>query len=463
MKITLISPQKAIKDGHREHWDGNFISFLLGEKQYSSAYLSLPTLASLTPKGIEVTITDENIEKINFDENVDLVGITTPTFLALRAYKIADQFRKKGVTVVLGGIHPTMMPQEALQHADSLVLGEAEDVWGQLITDFRKKRLKKIYTSSKKPDLDNQPIPRWNLLKNSYYRFHTLQTSRGCPYNCEFCSVKAFLGRRYRCKSVKRVLQEVKALLKIQKKGIFFVDDNFIGNKKRAKMILKELIPYSLTYYIQASIDMAKDKELLEILRDSGCRNVFIGFESISQRTIKKMNKTYSNQTKEYLRDIKTIQSYGIAIQGSFIFGYDSDGVTIFKKTVDFINEAELESAVFHILTPFPGTDVFKRLDKGKRILSKNWDIYDATHVCFRPKRMSVDKLENGYTWVSQQVYSYESIFKRLKALWKLWNDTKVRHWDRISPIITNLSGNDRAYALKLASDPSSFKNKYNK
>jgi len=460
MKIELIAPRKKVINNHREHWDGGFISFLLGKKQYSSAYLALPTLASLTPKQIEINITDENIEDINFDKNVDLVGITTPTFLALRAYEIADKFRKRGVTVVLGGIHPTMMPEEALQHADAIIVGEAEYVWGQLIKDFENKKLKKRYVASKRPELDEQPIPRWDLLKNSYYRFHTLQTSRGCPYDCEFCSVKAFLGKRYRCKSVGRVLQEVKTLINIEKKGIFFVDDNFIGNKRRAKEILRSLIPYKLVYYIQASLDIAQDDELLEILRDSGCRNVFIGFESISDKAITQMNKTSPNKTKDYFKNIKKIQSYGIAIQGSFIFGHDSDCIAVFKKTVDFINRAELESTVFHVLTPFPGTGVFKRLEKEERIISNNWNLYDATHVCFKPKQMSIDELENGYRWVYQQVYSYESIFKRLRGVWELWNETEVRNWDRISPIISNLSGNDRAYTLELGSEPETFRNK---
>lgn len=450
MRLKLISPKKVSIDNHREQWDGDFTSFVSGIKKYTSAYLALPSLAALNPSDVEVVITDENIEEIDFDEKVDLVGITVPTFLAFRAYEIADEFRKRGVKVVLGGIHPSMLPQEAIWHADAVVIGEAENVWSGLINDFKQGCLKQFYEFPERPCLDNLPLPRWDLLKNDKYKFHVLQTTRGCPYDCEFCTVKSFLGKKYRCKSIENVIKEITTLLGIERKKIFFVDDNFAADRARAKEILKKIIPFKIVYYIQATINIAEDEELLELLAESGCQNVFIGFESIFSESIKQMNKNQTNNADYYLQNIEKIQSFGIAILGSFIFGYDFDDESVFEKTVNFINQSNLESVVFHILTPFPGTRLFQRLKNENRILNTDWSKYDATFVCFKPKLLSPETLQNGFIWANQQVYSYEQIFKRLKAIWQLWNKKQVRLQDRISPIISNLSGNDKAYSYPI-------------
>jgi len=452
LKLKLISPKKPAIENHREHWDGRFTSFLFGVKKYTSTYLALPTLAGLTPSDVETEIIDENIEDINFEDNTDLVGITAPTFLATRAYEIADEFRKIGVRVILGGIHPSILPDEAIQHADSVVIGEAENVWADVINDCKTGKLKKFYSSQGKSDLENQPIPRWDLLKNNFYSYHVLQTSRGCPYDCEFCSVKSFLGNKYRYKSVDKVIKEVETLLNIEKKGFFFVDDNFIANKKRTKEILKRLLPYKIYYYCQATTNIAEDDELLELLAKSGCRNVFLGFESISKVAIENMNKSFSNNIDDYAKNIEKIQSYGIGILGSFIFGNDTDNESVFENTAKFINQTNIESVVFHILTPFPGTKLYNRLEQENRILHRNWEKYDATFVCFKPKLMSPDILQNGYIRAYKEVYSYENAFKRVKGLLELWNKNNVRLWDRISPIVINLSGNDRASTYRLPS-----------
>ncbi|MCK4423078.1 MAG: B12-binding domain-containing radical SAM protein [Candidatus Omnitrophica bacterium] len=460
MKITLLSPRKPVIDGHRENWDAEFISFMLGKKIYNCAYLALPTIAALTPPDVEIKIVDENIEDIDFDMDTDLVGITTPTFLAPRAYEIAEEFRKRDVTVVLGGIHPSMLPDEAITHADVLVTGEAEGVWGELINDYKKGRLKQFYQCLEKPDLSELPIPRWDLLKNDLYNIHSLQTTRGCPYDCEFCSVKAFLGNKYRCKPIDKIIEEVKTLIGLSRKRIFFTDDNFIGNKKRAKELLKVLGSFKISYYIQASLDLAKDEELLKLLAQTGCNGIFIGFESVSETAIKQMNKAFSNKVPDYLESVRKIQSYGMGIQSSFIFGYDSDDISIFKKTVDFIQSAGLEMATFHILTPFPGTKLYERLNNEGRILHRDWGKYDGSYVCYKPTLMSAEALQNGMIWAKQKVYSYENIFERLKGIWTLWNQHSVRFEDRISPIIRNLSCNDRAYSYAPAVDPYEFEDK---
>jgi radical SAM superfamily enzyme YgiQ (UPF0313 family) len=460
MKLELISPKNSPTENGRELWDGKFYSLLYGVNKYSSAFLALPTIAALTPEDVEVNITDENVEEINFDKDVDLVGVTCNTWLAPRAYEIANEFRKRGVTVVLGGIHPSMLPYEAIQHADAVVIGEAENVWRNLVEDFRKNKLRPFYKSSELPKLENLPIPRWDLLKNKRYFYHTIQTTRGCPYDCEFCTVKAMSGGRYRYKPVKDTIKEIETLLDIEKKLIFFVDDNFIGDKKHAKELLRELVTFKIVYFAQVSLNLARDDELLSLLAESGCRKVVIGFESLVSDNLKQMGKDKSYKVEEYAEDIMKIQSFGIEIQGFFIFGYDFDDESVFEKTVNFIKCTNLALPNLSVLTPLPGTRLFRRFDREGRLLYNDWRKYDGRQVCFKPKLMSPEALQNGYNWAMQQVSSYESIFKRLRGVWDLWNKNNVRLQDRISPIIVNLSLNDVVRSLPEATHPENFTEK---
>jgi len=458
MKLELISPKNSSTGDERELWDGKFYSLLYGVNKYTSAFLALPTIAALTPEDVEVSIIDENVEEIDFDKHIDLVGVTCSTWLAPRAYEIADEFRQREVTVVLGGIHPSMLPDEAIEHADVVVIGEAENVWRNLIEDFREDRLQPFYKSSELPELGNLPIPRWDLLKNKRYFYHTIQTTRGCPYDCEFCTVKAMFGGKYRYKPVKDTIKEVETLLNIEKKLFFFVDDNFIGNRKHTKELLRELISLKIVYFAQVSLNLAKDGELLSLLAESGCRKVIIGFESLVDANLRQMGKDNSYKAEQYAEDIMNIQSFGIEIQGSFMFGYDFDDETVFEKTVDFINESNLSAVTLNVLTPFPGTRLFRRFDKQGRLLYNDWRKYDGRQVCFKPKLISPEALQNGYNWTMQQVNSYESIFKRLRGVWSLWNKNNVRLQDRISPIIVNLVINDVASALPGATHPEDFR-----
>jgi len=458
MKLELISPKNNPNENGRELWDGKFYSLLYGVNKYTTAFLAMPTIAALTPEDIEVSITDENIERIDFDKQVDLVGVTCSTWLAPRAYEIADEFRRRGITIVLGGIHPSMLPDEAIQHANAVVIGEAENVWRNLVEDFRENRLQPFYKSSELPELENLPVPRWDLLKNDRYLYHTIQTTRGCPYDCEFCTVKAMSGVKYRYKPVKDTIKEVERLLDIEKKLIFFVDDNFIGDKKHAKELLQELIPLKIVYFAEVSINLARDGELLSVLAESGCRKVVIGFESLVSDNLKQMGKDKSYKVEQYAEDIMKIQSFGIEIQGFFIFGYDFDDETVFEKTVDFIKCTNLVLPNLSVLTPFPGTRLFRRFDREGRLLYNDWRKYDGRQVCFKPRLMSPEALQNGYNWAMQQVSSYESIFKRLRGVWDLWNKNNVRLQDRISPIIVNLALNDVVRSLPEAIHPEHFR-----
>ncbi len=461
MKLNLIAPKR--NSNEKDYWDTKFSSLLFGLKEHACIFLSLPTIAALTPDDMEIKITDENIEEIDFEESIDIVGITCHTSLAPRTYEIADEFRKRGVTVVLGGVHVSVLPYEAIKHADAVVIGEAENVWSKLIHDFKQGCLKRFYQSAEKPCLDNQPMPRYDLIKNDNYVFHIIQTTRGCPYNCEFCSVKVMYGNRYRYKPVEKVIKEIETLLSIQNKLIFFTDDNFGVSKERTKKLLKELIPLNISYNVQISLDVAEDEELLELFAQSRCRKFLIGFESLSEDNLRQMHKAKCNKVEDYAKHIEKIQAYGIEVHGSFIFGYDSDNETVFENTVNFINETNISSPILNILTPLPGTSLFKRFRNENRILHTDWSKYDTSYVCFVPKRMSPEALLNGSIWARQQIYSYEAIFKRLRYLWNLWNKNNLRLWDRITPMIGSLQSNDVAYSYPQAIHPDEFNKLNNK
>ena len=416
MKIRLIFP----KGQSHNFWDLRFSAKLSGKK-YSGIPLSLPTLAGLTPKDIEVEIIDENIEPIDFNDKVDLVGISFFTAFANRAYEIADEFKKKGVKVVLGGIHASFLPQEALRHADSVIIGEAEGVWDHLLDDFENNKLQPLYYCKDEIDISNSPIPRWDLVNLDYYNFFSIQATRGCPFDCEFCSVKSFFGKKFRFKPIDNVIKEVRYLQNLNKKtGIVFADDNILISKQYTKELIKALINLGVKHWwCQSSIDIADHEDILELMAESGCTQIFIGLESVSQESLNSMNKGKSNKVNNYLSAINKIHSYGISVFGSFILGSDGDSEDIFKKTVEFINEANIAFALVGILVPFPGTRLFDRLKKENRLLHEDWTKYNGETVCFKPKLMSTKTLQDGHKWVLEKLYSYESLSKRLDNLWK--------------------------------------------
>jgi len=398
MRLFIIAPK----------WPDNS---LWGQIVFRFPYLSLTSLAALTGEDWDVTIVDENVCALDYEDLPDLVAISIMTPLAPRGYAIADTYRSKGVTVVLGGIHPTMMPDEAGRHADAIVQGEAETSWPQVLDDFTNKTLKPLYRPDGFCSLDGLPIPRRELLQRKAYFFtNTIQTTRGCPFNCEFCSVTSFYGRTYRMRTVQDIVAELD-----QTGGgfTFFVDDNIVGKPVFAKKLFRALIPLKLKWFSQASLNIVKDAELLDLAQKSGCKGLFIGFESLSQDSLQAMGKSV-NQVSEYRQAIKAIHDHGIGIQGSFIFGTDQDDATIFSDVLRFIEKTGLEAALFSILTPFPGTRIHATLMHANRILNTDWEKYDMNHVVFKPKKITPQKLQEGFNWSYKRLYGYPSIIKRL-------------------------------------------------
>ena len=409
MKILLISPEnkKSIYAYTKED-----------VKAFWFPKLGLPTIAANTPPDVEVRIVDECVEDIDFNVDVDLVGISVMTYLAPRAYEIAAKFRARGVKVVLGGIHVSMCPEEAKEHADSIVVGESEKTWPILVEDFRRGELKSLYEEKDLPKLENLPIPRRELFKpNSYWTTNCVQTSRGCPFACDFCTVTIFGGNQFRLRPIEQVIEEVKRL----KKGfVVFVDDNIAGNKAYAKQLFKALIPLKINWGSQASLTMARDPELLDLAAKSGCTALFIGVESISEENLAAANKRF-NKVDKYKEEFRRFHDYGILIQTGMIFGFDHDDESAFERTVEFLEENNIELAMFNILTPLPGTNLYKRMDAEGRIIDRDWSHYDGRHVVFKPKLMTPETLQEGFLWAYHKFFSYPSIIKRIvPSLWKL-------------------------------------------
>lgn len=387
-------------------------------KIFSKVYMSqltLPVLAGLIPSDAEVSITDENVQAIDFEKPIDLVCITTLTPSAPRAYQIADEFKKRGVTVVLGGVHATLLPGEASAHADAVVVGEAEKILPRLLEDFKKGKLQSIYQSQEKPDLRNLPRPRRELMnEKAYVNIPKVETSRGCPFNCSFCSTTIFFGDKIRYRPVKEVVQELEEM---GQKFVFFTDNNIVGNPKYAKELFKALIPLKMKWISQGSLNLASDLDLLKLAAKSGCVGMLIGFESLAEKAIEAIGKKV-NKVIEYAEAVKRIHSHGIGIIGCFVFGFDEEDRNVFKRTLDFIKKFNIEVPQLTLLTPYPGTALRKQLEEAGRILHDKWEKYDVLHVVFRPKLMTAEELRTGYQNVSKKTYSYWAIFWRtLKAV----------------------------------------------
>jgi radical SAM superfamily enzyme YgiQ (UPF0313 family) len=371
--------------------------------------LLLPLLAGLTPDSVEVQLVDENIEPVDTNAQTDWVAITCMTASAPRAYAIASAFRARGIPVVMGGIHPTVMPDEAAAHVDAVIIGEAEPVWKDVIADLEAGRLRPRYQYDGYCDLVGLPRPRRELLQvHRYLTTNVVQTARGCPNACAFCTVSAVAGRKYRFRPVAEVVEEVRPL----GGWVGFVDDNITGHATRAKELFEALIPLKIRWVGQADLNLAKDPELMSLAARSGCHALFMGLESLSQENLRATHKM-PNVGTDMSAAIKTIHRAGLDIIGSFVLGLDGDTADTFRRTAAFAERHKLAAAQFSVLTPFPGTVMREQLEQEGRILDDDWSHYTMSHVVFRPKHMTDAELHRGQRYVYDRFYSIPSILKR--------------------------------------------------
>ncbi len=382
--------------------------------------LAFPILAALSPPDVKISMTDDLLTPIDLEKGlkeVDLVGITVSSKTAFRSYQIADAYRKKGIPVVLGGIHPTALPEEAKNHADSVVIGEAEEIWPLLLEDLRANHLKPFYRQEGYTDLSKIPKPRRGILpKKGYLPLDVVQVTRGCPFRCEFCTVRKFFGETYRFRSISDVVEEVRSL---PHHWMMFNDDNIIGNPTYSRELLTALTPLKKKWFGQVSLSGLKEIEDIQRLAKSGCNSLFIGFESLSKKNLTQSQK-FQNDPSVYRQIIHDLHRYGIAICGSFIFGFDEDDPSVFEETVSFAIQTKLFSALFMILTPYPETTLYKRMKEEGRLIQDQWWLLEKPEdfsPYFLPMKMSPADLREGWKRAWKLFYSYPSMWKRF-------------HWD---------------------------------
>ncbi|MBC7128632.1 MAG: B12-binding domain-containing radical SAM protein [Thermoplasmatales archaeon] len=402
MKILLVFPK--IEHGVTTYRDRKSPF----AKLFGNPSLSLAQVAACSD-GHEIRIVDENFEEIDFDEKWDIVGINSLTMTAPRAYSIADEFRKKGIKVVLGGYHPTAMPEEAKEHADAVVIGEAEEVWNDLLNDAEQENLKPFYYGPH-VDASKIPVPRRDLMKNKPLT-EGIQTTRGCPNACDFCATSVFLGRKLRSRPIEAVVKEMK---EIKNKVLIFRDPSLTINPSYSIELFKAIKPLKKKWIANGNINLlGKDEKFLKAAKEAGCIAWFVGFESINPESLKEAHKV-SNKAEEYDKAIKKVRKYGMGVIGGFIFGFDADTPEIFDTTLEAVLQWEIDAAEFNILTPYPGTPLYERLEKEGRIFTKDWRKYTQAHIVYKPKNMTPEELLEGIKHVIRGFYSMKETIKRV-------------------------------------------------
>jgi len=373
--------------------------------------LALYILQGLTPQEHHVTIIEEETELVDLEHDCQLVGISCMTANAPRAYELCKEFKDRGKTVILGGVHPTILPDEASQYADSIVVGEAEGVWEELISDFQNNNLKKKYHNPNADLVKYVPKDFKRILKRRLFNLIPIMTTRGCPYNCDFCCVTNLFGKKIRHIPIENIVLDIK---NSGAKNFMFLDDNIIGHPKYAKELFKAIKPLKIKWVGQASVSLlVEDDELMQLAADSGCKALFMGIESVSEESLKTMRKSIT-EIANLENALKKIKKMGILIHASMVFGFDSDSKEIFNDTLRFLIKNKVSTVSFNVLTPYPGTKVHEDLKNENRLTTTDWKYYDHNTVVFEPKNMTGFELQNYKYITRKKFYSIASVLKRL-------------------------------------------------
>jgi len=405
MKILFIYP-----DPHSgSHSPSNIINKIF----FNDPLSTFQALGSVTPLEHSIEITDERRETIHFDGEYDLIGISAMTYQAPRAYAIADEFMRRGKTVVLGGWHPSAMPEEAQQHAHAVVTGEGEELWSQILKDIAVGTLKQVYRQEKPIDFSAVPAIGHRTTTKGFFMAMPIEATRGCPQGCNFCAITNAPGYRiFHAKPVERVIEEMQT---IPQKYLLFNDASLTINVDYTKRLFKQMKPLHKKFYCYGNANvLLKDEALLRLAHEAGCISWSIGFDSVSQESIDSIGKR-SNLVADYISVVKKIHDSGMNVDGSFMVGFDSDTKDIFDQTLDFVGSSDIDSAAFHIVTPFPGTPLFDTLEAQKRIVTKDWRKYDCQHVVFQPKHMAAEELEEGVDTLYERYYGSVNVVRTIR------------------------------------------------
>ncbi|MFH1185609.1 MAG: radical SAM protein [Chloroflexota bacterium] len=400
--ISPTSPSHQVQIGERPR----------GSRYFRFSMLSSLYVAAAMPPGVEIQLIDEDVDAVDFDTDADLIGITFMTYNAPRAYAIADRFRsERHKPVIVGGYHPTFLPEEAIRHADAVCIGDAEDTVPRMIEDFEAGALKPFYRSAL-PSLGClRPLDRSLIRARDYAPVDVLQATRGCAQHCTFCSVTAFHQHRHRTRPVAEVIDELKTLGPY----VQFMDDNLIGDLDYAKELFGAMIPLRKHWFSQCGLQIVQDRELFQLARRSGCNGLFIGFETLSQPGLRSWGKM-ANVGQDYLAIIEELHTAGIAVFAGVVFGGDQDEPDVFARTLEFLLQANAETLQATRLTPFPGTPLFTQMDREGRIFDRDWSHYDFNSVVFEPRQMSPAMLDAGVAWVVREFHTTSRVTARV---WK--------------------------------------------
>ena len=413
MRLTLIHPCVGRYNG---------MKYL---RAWQMEPLPMAQIAALTPKEIDIVFYDDRLEPIPFDEPTDIVGISIETYTAKRAYQIASEYRKRGVTVVMGGFHATLCPDEVSEYADAIVIGQAETVWETLLKDFQKGELKRKYQEQSIFN-EHQIIPDRSIYKDkNYLKISLLEAGRGCCFRCDFCSIQKFFEGKHFYRKIETIVSEIE-LLKPRKQLFFFVDDNITANKEQAKLLFKALIPLKIKWVGQADITINNDDELLELMVASGCQGILIGFESLNPTNLKLMNKGFNQAKSTPEAAIKKIHKAGIIIYATFLHGYDVDEIDDYKQIIDFCIDNKLFMVGFNHVTPFPGTGLYEKLNNENRLLYNQWWLDDKYTYGTIPYKTVLPQeiIETHCRKNRTKFYSVISLLKRMRNLANIKNPT---------------------------------------
>jgi radical SAM superfamily enzyme YgiQ (UPF0313 family) len=426
MKVKMILP--ALTEALSPHWRP--IKYSLFPP------LGLATIASFFSPEDEIDLQDEHVEVLNLDDQPDLVVIQVYITSAYRAYELANHYRQKGAYIVLGGLHVTALPEEAQAYADTIFLGPGEDTWPRFLADFRAGHPQKRYISQERDLLSAPPIRRDLIKRHLYLMPNSIVVSRGCPHHCDFCYKDAFFkgGKSFYTQSVDLALAEIERL---PGHYLFFLDDHLFGNSQFARELFTGMLGMNRIWQAAGTIQAVLQPNLLELAVKSGLRSLFIGFETLNANNLRQQHK-YHNLNRDYTAAIRRLRDLGVMINGSFVFGMDEDDESVFERTVEWAISQGIETATFHILTPYPGTPLYERMVKEGRILTQNWDLYDTRHVVFQPAKMSAERLEKGYWQAYKDFYRWSAIWQG--AATKTILNHRLRHlvyagsWKKLEP-----------------------------
>ena len=404
MKVLLIGPTALDNQG-----------IPITQKRLYLPGLTLPMLAAVTPDAIQLKMVYETVDKIPFDEDWDLVGLTGMGSGLFRAWQIADAFRAKGAKVIIGGIAASLVGAEAsLEHADAVILGEAEDIWPGILKDTANGSLKEVYSPHKRPDINNLPLPRLDLLeKNKMGLWRPVQATRGCPFPCNFCSITAYYEQSYRKQPVKNVIRDVRAAKATGSKYIAFIDDNIGVDFDYAKELWEALIPEKIIWISQCSLHIADKPDMLQLAYESGCRLLSFGIETTTSSSLSAINKEFNHPLK-YQESVARIKSFGIDVSTEMMVGLDGDDDSVFQRTYDFLMDNRIGTPRIHIFTPVPGTPAYEEMDQNGRIVHKDFNLYSGGNVIFKPKNFQPEDLQKQYWKLYEELFKPSAIYKRV-------------------------------------------------